>query len=93
MNSRKEHTIVESGLNIGVKDTKLAENRKDNNSPSMVYLVDFGLSGKYRDINNEHIRPGKVAGRVGNMHFMSLNHIKYNSRETFANPYRAIKER
>ena len=93
MNSRKEHTIGESGLNVGVKDTKTAEDRKDNELPSKVYLVDFGLSDRYRDIKNEHIRPGKVAGRVGNMHFMSLNHIKYNSRETYVNPYRAIKER
>ena len=68
---------------MGVKDTKF-ESKKENeplNLSSKVYLVDFGLSDRYKDINNDHIKPGKVAGRVGNMHFMSLNHIKYNSKK------------
>jgi hypothetical protein len=69
---------------VGVKETKI-DSRKENESlsSSMVYLVDYGLSDRYRDINNDHIKPGKVMGRVGNMHFMSLNHIKYNSNNHY----------
>jgi hypothetical protein len=70
--------MQESAQNVGVKETKF-ESRKE--TPWKVYLVDYGLSDRYRDSNNDHIKPGKVAGRVGNMHFMSLNHIKYNSKD------------
>jgi hypothetical protein len=40
-----------------------------------VFLIDFGLSEKYLDSKGFHIEEGCVPGRVGNMHFMSLNHI------------------
>lgn len=65
-----------------MKDTK-EESQKDARNQYKLCLIDFGLSERFREANDEHIKSGKVTGRVGNMHFMSLNHIKYNSKSYF----------
>jgi serine/threonine protein kinase len=85
--------IKESNKIVGFKDTKI-ESALDTNI-AKVYLIDYGLSERFRNFDGEHIEPGKVQGRVGNMHFMSLNHIKYNSKIKPDNicKYSAIEKR
>ncbi|TNV85456.1 hypothetical protein FGO68_gene14034 [Halteria grandinella] len=52
------------------------------NQPN-VYIVDFGLCCNFLTSSGDHIEPGRVSGRVGNMHFMSVNHIQYQRKCCF----------
>ena len=48
--------------------------------PSLLYLIDFGLSSKYRDKDGAHIEKKDLCSFEGNLLFASLNSCRGNSK-------------